>query len=50
MKTEYYMSKENGNLVTWGEMMAELTENFDIDDPTNWLDWTEYYTYYGPMV
>ena len=49
MMKEYYESKENGNLVTWNEMMAEMAEFYDGDDSTNILDWSEYYTYCGKM-
>lgn len=32
------------NLVSYDEMMNILREEYDIDDPTNGLDWKEYFT------
>ena len=46
---DYYISKENGNIVTWGEMMAEMVELYDGNDPTNWLDWHDYYDFCGTL-
>ena len=40
----YYEHKEDGYLVSYDEMMYILREEYDIDDPTNGLDWKEYFT------
>lgn len=40
----YYEHKEDGYLVSYDEMMNILREEYDIDDPTNALDWKEYFT------
>ena len=39
----YYQSKENGHLLSYDEMLKEAAELYDLDDPTNSLEWSEYY-------
>ena len=41
---KYYQSKENGNLLTYDEMIKEAAELYDVGDPTNSLSWQDYYT------
>lgn len=43
-KTHLFMNKENGNLLTYSEMLTEAEELYDIGDPTNPIGWEEYYT------
>ena len=38
-----YMNIENGNILTETEMLIEGAMLYDLDDPTNWLDFLEYY-------
>jgi hypothetical protein len=39
-----YQNREAGNIfLTYREMMQEAAELYDIGDPTNPLDWSEYY-------
>lgn len=40
----YFMNNENGNILTWDEMMEEAAELYDLDDPTCPFGWDEYYT------
>ena len=40
----WYMSKENGNLLTYKEMLKEWEELYDGGDDTNPVGWDEYYT------
>lgn len=40
----YYEHEEKGYLVSYDEMMNILREEYDIDDPTNGLDWKKYFT------
>ena len=39
-----YEHKEDDYIVSYDEMMNILREEYDIDDPTNSLDWKEYFT------
>ena len=39
-----FMSKENGNILTYKEMLAEWNELYDGGDDTNPVGWDEYYT------
>ncbi len=41
---KYYQNKATGELLTHYEMWNQLVEEYDGDDATNLLDWTEYYT------
>ena len=38
-----YMNLENGNILTYEEMIKEGIELYDLDDETNALTWLEYY-------
>lgn len=38
-----YLNKETGELLTRREMEKQFAEMYDGDDPTNGLDWTEYF-------
>ena len=42
-KNFYYMSIENGNLVSYWEMLVEAEELYDFGDTTNMLEIWEYY-------
>lgn len=39
-----FMSKENGNVLTYKEMLEEWKELYDGGDDTNPMGWDEYYT------
>lgn len=38
-----YINIENGNIVTETEMLIEGAELYDLFDPTNPIDYLEYY-------
>ena len=38
-----YMSIENGNILTWAEMVEEGKELYDLFDDTNCMSWQDYY-------
>lgn len=38
-----FMNIENGNILTYDEMIKEGIELYDLDDETNTLTWLEYY-------
>ena len=38
-----FMNIENGNVLTYEEMIKEGIELYDLDDETNVLIWLEYY-------
>ena len=38
-----FMNIENGNILTYDEMIKEGIELYDLDDETNVLTWLEYY-------
>lgn len=42
-KNVYYMNLENGNLLTYSEMLEEAAELYDMDDWTNIVELWEYY-------
>ena len=42
-----FQNKECGNILTYDEMIKEFREMYDGDDPTNPLDWEEYYELIG---
>lgn len=42
-KQKMYMSKENGNILTWAEMVKEGKEFYDLFDDTNCMSWQDYY-------
>lgn len=39
----YYMNKETGELLTKAEMLEQAAIEYDMNDDTNGLDWSEYY-------
>ena len=39
-----FMSKENGNVLNYNEMIEEWKELYDGGDDTNPVGWDEYYT------
>jgi hypothetical protein len=39
----YYINIENGNIVTFREMLEEAAELYDMDDYTNVLELWDYY-------
>ena len=39
-----FISKENGNILTYKEMLEEWQELYDGGDDTNPVGWDEYYT------
>lgn len=44
MRTDrYYINIENGNIVTFREMLEEAAELYDVGDDTNPCGWEEYY-------
>ena len=43
-KKRLFMNRENGNLLTYNEMLKEAEELYDVGDPTNPVGWEEYYT------
>ena len=44
MRTDrYYINIENGNIVTFREMLEEAAELYDMDDYTNVLELWDYY-------
>ena len=44
MRTDrYYINIENGNIVTYAEMLEEAAELYDMDDYTNVLELSDYY-------
>lgn len=42
-KQKIYMSIENGNILTWSEMVEEGKELYDLFDDTNCMSWQDYY-------
>lgn len=44
MKNCLYMNKEHGYILTYAEMREEFKELYDGGDPTNCVNWEEYYT------
>ena len=42
-KQKMYMSIENGNILTWSEMVEEGKELYDLFDDTNCMSWQDYY-------
>ena len=44
MKNCLYMNKEHGYILTYEEMREEFKELYDGEDPTNCVNWEEYYT------
>lgn len=40
----HYMNRYTGELLTYEEMMAQWREEFDGDDDTNLIPYTEHYT------
>lgn len=38
-----YMNRETGEVLTYKQMLAQFAEEYDGDDPTNFLTWKEYY-------
>lgn len=38
-----YMNIETGELLTRSDMLSQFKTGYDGDDPTNCLDWSEYY-------
>jgi hypothetical protein len=44
MKNSLYMNKEHGYILTYEEMREEFKELYDGGDPTNCVNWEEYYT------
>ena len=49
MENKYYMNKEHGNILTRDEMLEEFAELYDGGDPTNGINWPEYYVYIGTL-
>lgn len=43
MQMIQFMSKENGNILTYKEMLEEWEELYDGGDDTNPISWDEYY-------
>lgn len=39
----YYINIENGNILTYAEMLEEAAELYDVGDDTNPIGWEEYY-------
>lgn len=39
----YFMNKETGEVLTYKEMIQQGIEEYDLDDPTNLIDWSEIY-------
>jgi len=40
---KYYMNKETGELLRYREMRVQFAEDYDGDDDTNCIHWSEYY-------
>ena len=38
-----YMNKETGELLTYNQMLKQLEEEYDGNDPTNCIGYDEYY-------
>jgi hypothetical protein len=39
----YYMNRETGELLTKAEMLEQAATEYDLNDETNGLEWSEYY-------
>lgn len=39
----YYMNRETGELLTKAEMLKQAATEYDLNDETNGLEWSEYY-------
>lgn len=39
----YYVNRETGELLTKAEMLEQAATEYDFDDETNGLEWSEYY-------
>ena len=49
-KNHLWMNKETGELMTYGEMMCEASNLYDLDDDTNVCGLEEYYEDTGDEV
>ena len=43
MKKTYYMDRQTGEIMTYRQMLENGARDYDLDDPTNCLDYPEYY-------
>lgn len=42
-KPPMYINRETGELLTRREMLKQFAEDYDGNDPTNAVSWTEYF-------